>query len=839
MTAWFFRMIGVSDGVASRLDKVQLLWTRPWFLWAGLALLVPVGFFIVRRHGATLRHMDRGLRVGLNICRIGVLVILVVVAGGPYLRVEEPRTSKPVVILLVDESASMDLPAGPFTTGEAERLAVACGFVDAPADDATPVALDADTRRQLNTVSRAELVRRALATGWTALLESAGDRLDAHVYAAARTVRRADAPALAAGERGEDLQDTALGSALEFAIDEAAGRNIAGVILISDGRNTAGPDPVEVLRRYNGADVDPASVPVPVWTMPAGSTEPVPDIAILGVMAPAQVTLGDDTEITATLFSSGFGGQAATVILAEGGEVLRSEEIGLVENTRQQVRLTFKPDDAGPRMLSVRVAPMTEEQVVDNNRSGVFVDVEERRRKILYLEGIPRWDFRFLDHALRRDRGLEVTLFLEAERGDPAPTNGKPDAVEALLAADDSADPGDATMLVDANAATKEDAVTDDGPGAPPPVLPEDAEGFAEYDAVILGDVSPAFLTARLQEQLAKAVNELGVGLVVQAGPAHMPHAFAGGPLAGTLPVIVNRRPAGRDAPAFAPFRMSLTAAGSMYPAFQVYDSATRNRDVWDDMPAFYWTSACRDTSAGGTVLAEIVHDGETFPLIAEQTSGRGRVLFLGTDSTFRWRRNIGDPLFYTFWGQAIRHVAHMSGKDSDRSWLEVSPRRVEPGDPVSVELFAVGKEGAPVDDEKVTVTVTAAGSTEILALERGPVPGHYRGTWTPRGEGAYRVEHTDRRDVPVHAFFRAAGSGREQTHPDVDEDMLGSLADSTGCRMVRLHELGELGDRLRGEPVDYEHAYEEDVWDNWLILVLLVGFYCTDVGIRRIRGLM
>ncbi|NQT93905.1 MAG: hypothetical protein HQ559_14185 [Lentisphaerae bacterium] len=839
MTGWFLKIIGVSDGLTSRLDQVQLLWARPMLLLAGLALLVPVGFFIVRRHSISLRHMDRGLRIGLNICRIGVLLLLVVIAGGPYLRIEEPKTSKPVVILLVDESASMDLPAGPFSGDEAEQLAVSCGLVT-PTEETADIELDPETRKRLNTMSRAELVRLALGTEWAALVESVGDRLEFQAYAAARTVRRTQADALAQGDRGDDLQDTALGSALEFAIDEAAGRDIAGVVLISDGRNTAGPDPVQVLRRYNGSDIDPASVPVPVWTVPAGSTEPIPDIAVLNVMAPMHVNLGDDTEVTATLFSSGFGGRSVTVTLIEGEQVLDSKEAGLVENTRQQVQLTFKPEDAGPRMLAVHVAPMVEEQVVNNNRAGVFVDVEERRRKVLYLEGIPRWDFRFLDHAMRRDRGLEVTLFLEAERSDPPRTNAENDAVEAILAAKDVSDPKEPSMLVDSAIAAnppEEDEVQEIP--ASPNTLPEDADGFAEYDAVMIGDVSPAFLTPRHQEQLAAAVTDHGVGLIVQAGTVHMPHDYADGPLAQQLPVVVTRHPVGRTAPAFAPFRMSVTPSGSMHPAFQVYSGASRNREVWGNMPEFYWTAASLEKTAGGTILAEIEHDGEAFPLIAEQTSGRGRVLFVGTDSTFRWRRNIGDSLFYTFWGQAIRHVAHRSGKDSDQSWLDISPRRVEPGDPVAVELFAVRKEGEPVIDEQVTVTITAAGSTEILALDGGSVPGQYRGVWTPREVGAYRVEYTDWRKMPINAFFQAAGSGREQTRPDVDQDMLGSLADSTGCGMLRLHELGELADKLRGDPVDYTHAYEEEIWDNWLFLVLLVGFYCTDVGIRRIRGLM
>jgi len=103
---------------------------------------------------------------------------------------------------------------------------------------------------------------------------------------------------------------------------------------------------------------------------------------------------------------------------------------------------------------------------------------------------------------------------------------------------------------------------------------------------------------------------------------------------------------------------------------------------------------------------------------------------------------------------------------------------------------------------------------------------------------GVYRIEYTDSRDNTVSAFLQAAGSGREMTQPTVNRDRLGALADSAGGQLLELARIHELPDRLKGKAETFDRARDEEIWDNWLVLVLLIGFYCTDVGIRRMLGL-
>lgn len=814
MIVWFLQLVGVSDKLLQRLDKAELLWARPQLLWIGLALLVPAAIFIVVRHRISLPHVAPGLRALMSACRIGVLLLLVLVLGGPYLHLDEPITQKPLLSVVIDESASMSLPAGPFEPEEGDRLARAAGLVEKPKNVTTPPPVPAEIRKKINAMSRADLLDAMLKQAADPVLKPLTERFDLRTIRVARQVR----PANLTGDAPPplppaDAEDTDLGEALNRAVDESVGRNLAGVVLFSDGRWTTGADPLAVVPRLRALPGTSKAGGAPLWSVPVGAAKPVPDVAITDVLAPAHVAKGDTITVIATVDSQGLDNRTVQVRLTgEGGKALDTKPLTLRASENQQVALTFLADTPGTAVLTATIEPQPEEQVKPNNAKSVFVEVDTERLKILYLENSPRWDFRFLDHELRRDSGVETTMVMEAQ----------------LVAA--GATPDNLATLAR---------------------IPQDSNAFAEYNVVILGDISPALLPLKAQEQLAKAVEEEGLGLIIQAGAQHMPHAFLQGPLGRLLPVKINVGPQsesgpimqatplpGLEAPAFAPFRMKVTAPGAIHPALRLYDDATQNRTVWSRMPEFYWAAAALDLGPTATVLARVEGPGESRPLIAEANAGRGRVFFVGTDTTYRWRRNIGSHLFYRFWGQAVRYVARDKKRAADKSWIEAYPTRVEPGEAVTVQLYAVDRDGMPLEASQVQLQVSGADLADHFTLSPGSQPGLFRGQWQPKHLGQFRLAYTDARSQSVTAAVQVSGSGREMRRPSVDRDLLGTLADASGGELLELDQIHRLPTLVRGEPVEIHQPENQSIWDNWVTLVLLVSLYCVDVGARRLLGL-
>lgn len=825
VTAWILHSLGIGDEISSSIGQAQLIWARPVILWVGLILLVPIAYFIIRRQRKNLPHVSVGLRGLLSACRVGVLLVLIIILAGPSLRLTREVTQKPVLAVVLDESASMDLPLGVLTEEEMPRFAVAAGLVP-PAEKDKPLApLTPEVRKKLNTFTRAQIFDAVLAHCRESVVKPLKDRFDLRLYRVARNTRSGDlAGETARPLSASDARETDLGGAMDKAIDEAVGRHLAGLVVISDGRWTSGPDPMAVIERLGGA-TDEASIVLashdetapllrtPVWSIPVGSSAALVDVSLADVLAPRQVARKDTIAVVATVDSSGLNGKAVQVKLTSAdGKVIDAKPLTLDSSERQQVQLSYTAEEPGATLLTVTIDAQPEEQVKDNNQQTIAIRVDTEKQRLLYIEGYPRWDFRFLDHALRRDNGLDTTVVMEAQ----------------LV--------GYGVLPGDMPTAAK---------------LPQDAAGFAQYNTVLLGDISSNLLPVKLQEQLVKAVEEDGLGLIVQAGPHRMPRDFLNGPLMRVLPVKFGAKPGqegagedqriiltGLDAPAFDPFRMKVTATGAIHPVFQLYENATQNRGVWSRMPEFFWAAAAEDAGPTATVLAKVEGPGISRPLIAERYAGRGRVLFIGDDTTYRWRRNIGSHLFYRFWGQAIRHVARNKDRGGESSWMEVSPGRAEPGDPVAIELFAVDSDGKPLDRADVIVQIAGGEGQEQATVARTAQAGHFRGVWQPKNLGSYRLTYTDQKGKEVTGGVAVTGSGRELRRPSVDRDLLGSMADATGGGLIEVDQFAKLPEVLRGKPMAVTQTHEEEVWDNWLTLIVLVGLYCTDVGVRRLLGL-
>ena len=826
LLVWLARSCGIGHELAAKIDRVEWHWARPDLLIIGLVLLVPIGWWIARRHRERMPWLTPRLQTALTACRIAVLGLLIFVVAGPSLRLDERVAEKPVVALIVDTSDSMLLPVGRLPAATIGGMATAAGLE--PPADASEAAATAVVEK-IGRWSRAELARAVLNAQADTTLRQLTDRFDLRRYEVARRVSRvrdsppppaAQAPAPPVASRG-DTFDTALGSAVEMAMDDASGRGLAAIVLVTDGRSTIGIDPLDAVRR--AAEAAGGHPRAPVMAVPVGSTDPPVDLAVTDVLAAPVVALGDTVSINATVQSAGLAGRKVSVELRDAtGQPIESREVTLKEG-RQQVVFQWHAQAAGTSVLSVAVAPEAEEAIRENNSIETAVDVSDRRSKVLVVDHAARWDLRFIDHAIRRDTGFEPTVILTSSEASVDPT--------------DTAGPADGAS---------DDAPNGVGGGQRRTGLPRDVGEWAEYDLIVIGDVPTAILDSNRQQALVEAVSRRGVGLVLQPGGEHLPREYAEAPLAELFPVTIDYATgdgsATVEAAAFKPLRMRVTARGAMHPAFALSGDAARNRTKWSEMPSFFRAAAATGPKPSATVLAEVDAPATrgTIVLMAEAPFGNGRVAWIGTDETFRWRRNVGDPLFWRFWGQALRSVARREDRPADATWLVVTPARCEPGSPVFVELNLVDQAQGrkPVESAVQIVTLTAPNAAAGSTIELRPAgrPGLYAGSFTPDAAGRHAVRHGDNASGPA-AECLVAEPSRERAQAGVDREALRSLADISGGAVIELTDFSTIPYRLTTTAVETRATLEDDVWDTWPVLLLLVSLYCVDVGIRRLSG--
>jgi len=296
---------------------------------------------------------------------------------------------------------------------------------------------------------------------------------------------------------------------------------IGGMIIFSDGQTTGGRSPGD-------AALAASKVGTPLFTVPVGSSVRPKDIAIVDLFATSLVNVGDTARVSVTIESHGFDRVPVKVELKDGDKVIAEKEVILSDAEQKQVELTFKAKEPGARYLTVHVPPQEgeAEYLRANNTDTAFVRVSDERLKVLYIEGLPRWDFRFIKNGMRRDNGLggrtskEIDVVLEAEwRRLPKVARAK--------------------------------------------ALPRALDQLAEYNTIILGDVSSKLVDSAFLDLLGKAVRERGVGLIVAAGPLHMPHGYDAR-LHDLLPVRLQKGVPGRYPRGIPSFRIDLAPEGTI-----------------------------------------------------------------------------------------------------------------------------------------------------------------------------------------------------------------------------------------------------------------------------------
>jgi hypothetical protein len=431
--------------------------------------------------------------------------------------------------------------------------------------------------------------------------------------------------------------------------------------------------------------------------------------------------------------------------------------------------------------------------------------VSDEKLKVLYIDGTSRWDFRFLKNALRRDHGVGGRLGKEPEIVLEAEWKRRPPAQQATQ-------------------------------------LPRKFEELSEYHTIILGDVSPLMLTKDFTEALDKAVREKGVGLIVAAGPQHMPHAYDD-KFRDLLPIRLRSAAAGLEAPVYKPFKLELSPEGSIHETVRFYDDPGRNANAWTHLPPYYWCIASERAAPGASVLISnpsVEGRNGKLPLIAHHYAGKGKVLLVGTDSTFLWRQNVGDRFFYKFWGQSVRFTARRDEKAAKKSWIEVRPVRAQPGEQAEIELMALTADGAPRTEGILPVRVAGGGAAATVEVTADPnTKGRYTGKYLLQQAGEYKFTYAPGAGADaVEARLRVVVAPEELRHPNVNRPALQLLAGTSGGQLVELPELASIKEQLKGEAKLTTLHREATVWDNWLTLALLMVVYSIDVGLRRLAGL-
>lgn len=590
---------------------------------------------------------------------------------------------------------------------------------------------------------------------------------------------------------GTDLHDPLDRQAREGALPRA-------VLLFSDGDWNVGASPLLAASRLAAADV-------PVFAVGVGADRPLPDIELTTVRAPSYALADELLNIPFTARSYLDEPARVNVLLLEEGLERARREITIPALGQVTSALGFAPTREGDRLYTIRIVPHPAESRDDNNEQSFRMGIRREVIQVLIVETEPRWEYRYLRNAAMRDRGVNVRTVL----------------LHPYLR------PGG-------------------GPGYLP-TFPRTRDELSRYDVVFLGDVGmgPGGLTEEQAQWLRDLVESQASGLVFLPGPSGRWLSLVKSPLGALLPVEIEPdRPRGHGLQLEA--RLALTALGRDHLLTMLAASPEQNGRIWSALPGFFWYAAAARARPGSEVLAvhaQARNEHGRIPLIVARRAGSGKVLYMGFDSAWRWRRGVEDLYHYRFWGQVFRWMAHqrrMAQAEGIRFFY--SPESPVRGERLSVQATPLDASGFPMERATVEARLIAPSGEEQRFLLR-PIEGAwaaYQGTAQLREGGEFRLEvrcvETDRR---AETRFLVGAPTIEQIGRPARTEVLREISRLTGGRFGRTDDADAVLDALRTLPPPAPRQTSLRLWCHpvWLaaLAAVLSAYWIGRKGLGRI----
>ena len=768
--------------------EMSSLWPI-WVIPVGAACASELIFWSYRYEREALEPKRGRFLLGL---RLGSLAVLAWIFLEPVYSRYEEREIRREVVILIDSSASMNL-----------------------VDDG-------------QSATRSELAQQALER--SGLLDGLEGKIAVREVRAARRALLSDADAIEGWDQATDIA-----GALDEVMEQVPPDQLAGVVLVSDGRHNRPGSIEDAARRYGILDA-------PIAVIASGSEIPPKDAAIVSVKAPDSVYLGDRVRMAAKLKFDGYRGKRAKVTLFSGEEELESREVAIPQDHhREEVRFRHVPDEGGIGEYRIVVSGLEDERFDNNNDWSFKTVVTDARTNVLIIEGTPRWEFRYLRNLFY---GRDQSVHLQSVLLEPDRIVGQQ---EAKIPASASRPFGDSKATA----------------------LPASEEEWRKFDVIIVGDLEVNALSDEQWEILRLCVTDRAALLVLIAGPRSMPHAFSSEAASRLIPVnyAASRRTyfGGKEK-----FNFALTNVGKSHPITAQVEGRVRNEQVWAEFPELRWRHPITGIKDGAEVLlyaensnkkkpvirsgdrlnaalAEIsnrrAREAENALLVTRQT-GNGKVAMLLTDRTWRLREGVGDVFHHRFWGQLVRWGAGPNLRSGTKTARLGTDQLTYTGDdPVSIMARLREKNLAPIRDEELVAEIFREGE------KVGTVPLNYRdgsngihqakaGPYREPGNYEIRLSGSELNEE-LATNFRVVGSlsATELAETTLNLPLLENIARLSGGRILEdgddnLASLFLSGGETR------EELRETTLWDRWPLMLLLVILLTTEWVLRRRSGL-
>lgn len=605
---------------------------------------------------------------------------------------------------------------------------------------------------------------------------------------------------------------TDLAGGVQAYLDEALEEGEhAAVVVMSDGRHNAGASPVAMAKVLGARKV-------PVHTVSFGSTTAPPDVSIVGVDGPESVYKEGRVKGQVTVNDTMAPGKPIPLRITDGTSLVWETTVTTSGAGRRTVEFDFPVEEIVKRRqqnapsdvevtsasvsLKVEMTPPDGDAKPDNNTSGMRFRAVTRGRNVLLVDGRPRWDTRYVRNLLERDKQWTTTSLIA--RSTPE---------------------GD------------EPWVRGDAAGQ----FPKDVKTLNNYDLIVFGEVPEGWLKAEELQWIRDFVEKRAGGIVFVDGQRGHLRKLLAGPMGALLPVSWEPGDPVRMAE-----KLRLTKSGESLAALRLEGESARNVELWGYLPPPHWSASAKALE-GTEVLVEAVKGDRAAPAMVMRRFGAGRVLYLASDESWRWRYEVADKYHTRFWTQLVDWLMEPPYAVQDKFVsLDVGAVRAKTGERVPIKARLRGRDGAPLLEAEAEAVLYRDGKrlASVALKEDEGQSGVYRGLTAELEPGEYDVgvlvETFSELEMKARTGFTvAAGDSGELAELTSNEDLMREIAVASGGTFLREEEAARLEDVLRplseGKIVVLETALSE----SYLWFLPLIALLTVEWVVRRRTGML
>jgi hypothetical protein len=581
---------------------------------------------------------------------------------------------------------------------------------------------------------------------------------------------------------------------------------IGAVLLLSDG----GQNTVEM----GGSGVALETLQalrnrrLPVHTIGFGRPEIKHDLEMENVSVAPSAVVNSRLSAAVSFVQHGYAGQSARITARDGDKALSSREIKLAPNGVLQTEpLYFSAGTAGARDLRFAIEPLAGEENLKNNAMTRPVLVSDSKRRILYVEGEPRWEFKFVRRAEEEDPTIQLVSMLRTS--------------ENKIYRQGIKDPSELT----------------DGF----PVRPEDLFG---YSGIIIGSVDADYFTPLQRELLREYVDRRGGGVLFLGGRMSLSDGGWGSSnISELLPTFL---PNGRNNFHRNSATVELTAEGADSPITRLLDDPSKNVERWKKLTYLADYQDAGSPKPGAVVLAQMNAGRRKLPLLITQSYGHGRTAILATGGTWRWQMSepLGDPSHGLFWQQLLRWLVADSPGPVNAS--ASTHTLVDDG---SIQITAQVRDAQfqPAVNAHVTAHILGPdGLNGLIDLQPSQdTPGQYTAAWDAAKSGGYLAEITANDDNKKQEIgrdvltFRREDGVAEDFHTEQNRQLLQQLSSQTGGRYWDPADVKDLPQNISYSEAGISVRTTNELWNMPIVFLFLLGLPVGEWLLRRKWGIV